>query len=72
MGQHRWNFRTPKGPRTLRVQLRKRRWTQSDLSRRLGVSRATVSKWIHGARTPSLNNVRRLRAVLGIDPSDWL
>lgn len=44
-------------------------WTQDDLERESGVSRATLSRWERGlADRPEAQHVRAVCAALGIDP----
>ncbi|HEY2294600.1 MAG TPA: helix-turn-helix transcriptional regulator [Thermoanaerobaculia bacterium] len=45
---------------------RRRRWSQNELARRLGMSRDRLSKWERGVHIPSLEDVRLLSEVLGI------
>ena len=46
--------------------------TQSDISRFLGVSTATVSYWMAGAKTPRMPMIDRLCKHYGISRSDLL
>lgn len=50
---------------------RGRTFTQTELGRLVGVASATVSQWESGAGNPTLPNVERLAAVLGVSPG-WL
>ena len=45
---------------------------QSELSRRVGVERATVSAWIRGVRTPSLGHLMKVVEVLNMSLSEIL
>ncbi|MFL6259134.1 MAG: helix-turn-helix transcriptional regulator [Thermoanaerobaculia bacterium] len=45
---------------------RRRRWSQKELARRLGMSRDRLGKWERGVHTPSLEDVALLSEVLGI------
>jgi transcriptional regulator with XRE-family HTH domain len=39
--------------------------TQSDLARRLGVSRSCVHSWYWGVNEPGIDALRRIRRVFG-------
>jgi len=43
---------------------RRRRWSQSELARRLETSRERLSRWERGLHTPSLEDVARLSEAL--------
>lgn len=43
--------------------------SQSDVARRLGVSRACVSLWEHGESRPKMGNVEALSGVFGVPVS---
>ena len=45
---------------------RRRKWSQSELARRLEMSRERLSKWERGIHTPSLEDVALLSEVVGI------
>jgi len=45
---------------------RSRKWSQTALARRLGMSRERLSKWERGVHTPNLEDVASLSEVLGI------
>jgi transcriptional regulator with XRE-family HTH domain len=45
---------------------RRQRWSQSELARRLEMSRDRLSKWERGVHIPSLEDVTLLSEVLGI------
>jgi transcriptional regulator with XRE-family HTH domain len=49
---------------------RRRKWSQSELARRLKVSRERLSKWERGVHAPGLEEVALLSEVLGISFSD--
>ncbi|GMV18623.1 MAG: hypothetical protein AMXMBFR56_68470 [Polyangiaceae bacterium] len=49
-----------------------RRYTVSEIARRLGVSRQTVTSWCAGATVPQLEHAAALEAILGIPTKDWL
>jgi ribosome-binding protein aMBF1 (putative translation factor) len=51
--------------------LEARGWSQSDLSRELGVAPAIVSRWATADRVPALANALELQKLLGIDPALW-
>lgn len=65
-------------PRTIPVseqlatRLEKLGLSQRDLSLRLDVSTAAVSRWISGERTPSLEMAFLLERELGIPAESWL
>ena len=48
------------------------RMTQTDFSRRLGVSRLTVSELLHGKRAMSPDMAMRIGKLLGNGPEVWL
>ena len=68
--------------------LRARQMTQRDLAARLGVSEVTVSRWLSGERTPSIETMGKIANALGTtisyllsenrgsveqsDPSGWV
>jgi transcriptional regulator with XRE-family HTH domain len=41
--------------------------SQADLARRLGMSEATVSRWLSGAAIPGYDDIAELARVLGVD-----
>ena len=41
--------------------------TQTELARRLGLSRTAVYNWEHGETTPSANRLREVARALGLD-----
>lgn len=45
--------------------LRARQMTQRDLAARLGVSEVTVSRWLSGERTPSIETMGKIANALG-------
>lgn len=45
---------------------RRRKWSQSELARRLKTSRERLSKWERGVHAPGLEDVALLSEVLGI------
>ena len=47
-------------PQNLRKYMERNGESQYDISRLLGVSQATVSMWLSGARTPKLSMIERL------------
>ncbi len=49
---------------------RRRRWSQSELARRLETSRDRLSKWERGVHTPSLQDVALLSKLLEIPAWD--
>lgn len=46
--------------------------TQTELARRLGVSRLTVSELLHERRAVSPDMAMRLAKLLGTSPESWL
>lgn len=46
--------------------------TQADLSRAVNVSRATVSNWLSGSRTPSYANLLRISKAVGMSISELM
>lgn len=56
----------------LKIALDKRGISQADLSRMLDVSRATVSNWLSGNRTPSYANLVRISKAVGMPISELL
>jgi len=52
--------------------LQDRDMSQADLGRRLGLTRASVSNWFTGKRTPTYGNLVRIAEVLGVHLSDIL
>lgn len=56
----------------LRIALRKRGMSQSELARRLEVTRTTVSNWCSGQRTPSLANMRAIARALDMSIAEIL
>jgi len=43
-------------------------WSQSELARRIGVSKTAVSKWEDGATAPNRNRIELVARALGISP----
>lgn len=41
--------------------------SQADLARRLGMSEATVSRWLSGSAVPGYDDIAELARVLGVD-----
>jgi len=60
------------GPAALRSALEERKWTQWKVAKELGVSRATVSRWLSGERAPDREHMGSLRELLGISPDVWV
>lgn len=46
--------------------------SQRSWSQRLGVQASQYSLWIHGTRTPTVANARRLAAASGVDAAQLL
>jgi transcriptional regulator with XRE-family HTH domain len=55
----------------IRETLDSRGWSQSELCRRCGISKAAMSRYVNGERTPSLLDAAQISRVLGI-PLDYL
>jgi transcriptional regulator with XRE-family HTH domain len=53
--------------RWVRSQLRRREWTEADLTRRLGVSTGAVSRWMRGDRRPSTHSCDLIADAFGVD-----
>lgn len=53
-------------------QMRKKKMTQTELALRMGVSEATVSRYMHLKRTPTLSHLGALAIALGCNVSDLL
>jgi len=49
-----------------------RRTTLKEFSKQIGVSRAAISLWLNGERTPDLINIQKLAEVFGLDVYDAL
>jgi transcriptional regulator with XRE-family HTH domain len=49
-----------------------RRTTLKEFSKQIGVSRAAISLWLNGERTPDLINIQKLAEVFGFDVYDAL
>jgi transcriptional regulator with XRE-family HTH domain len=47
-------------------------WTQSELARRSGVQRESVSNYVNANTMPDLPNVKKLAGALGVKPEDLL
>lgn len=58
----------------MRIQLwrMERGWTLDVLAGHVGVSASTVSLWEHAKRTPSLENLVGLSALMGVAPGELL
>jgi transcriptional regulator with XRE-family HTH domain len=50
----------------IRFARERRGWTQADLARRLGTSRAAVSAWEIGIRVPALRTLALLGEIFGV------
>ena len=46
--------------------------SQAELAEALGLDQTTVSAWERGISEPTLFNLRRLAAVLGVEPGDLI
>jgi transcriptional regulator with XRE-family HTH domain len=51
---------------TLRELLDKAYISQAELSDKMGVTSATVSRWLNGTRSPKRAHVRRMAEVFGV------
>lgn len=59
--------------KNLRFYLSERELSQAELSRRMGVSTATVSDWCNGNKMPgNMQTFQKLASVLGIELADLL
>lgn len=56
--------------RTLESALRRRRWTQARLARRLGVSQPTIGNWLRGRYVPTPDEVFAMEQALAIAPGE--
>ena len=52
--------------------MEERGWNQTQLSAAMDVEPAVVSRWLSGARTPSLRMAHRIEERLGIPAEEWL
>lgn len=59
------------GAAILRARLKALRWSQSDLAKQIGVEPGPVSRWLTGARTPSLEMACRIQAATGVPVDAW-
>ena len=57
---------------TLKLLRRRKKLTQEDLARLLGVSRITVARWETGQRYPTTEQLMKLSEVLGVSPEELL
>lgn len=55
----------------LTAQLQEACLSASELARLCGIDRSLISHYIHGNKFPKIENVRRIAAVLYVNP-DWL
>ena len=61
-----------RGPDHLRQALETRQLTQHKIAAELGVSKATVSRWLSGDRVPDRQHMAALRKLLDISPDVWV
>jgi transcriptional regulator with XRE-family HTH domain len=55
------------------VELRgRRKWSQRELAKRVGVDRSRLAKWERGASIPSLSMLGALCRALGVTPNELL
>jgi len=47
-------------------------WTLHKAADELGVSVATVSRWLGGSRVPGREHMKKLRDMFGIPPQIWV
>lgn len=47
-----------------------RGWTASFLATKIGVNRATVSRWESGKQNPRLGQIRKISKLLGVSKED--
>jgi DNA-binding transcriptional regulator YdaS (Cro superfamily) len=52
----------------LRVELKKKNWSQRKFAKILGVSEGNVSKWLKGDHEPSGEHLEMINAALGLEP----
>lgn len=53
----------------LRTLIESSSYTASDIARELDVDKSSVSRWISGTRTPTVQNLIDLAALLGVEQS---
>jgi len=61
-----------KGADHLREALASRKLTQHKIAADLGVSKATISRWLSGERVPDRQHMAALRTLLNIAPDVWV
>lgn len=52
---------------TLRLRITESTYTAADVARALGLDRSAVSRWMTGERTPTVQNLIDLAALLGVE-----
>jgi transcriptional regulator with XRE-family HTH domain len=52
----------------LQRELDRKRWSQADLGRAMGVGRSTVNRWFKPGASVPPKTVQRIAATLGVDP----
>lgn len=55
----------------IKMALAERNISQQTLSNLSGVSKASISQYVHGRNTPSSHNARAMSTILGVVP-EWL
>ena len=64
----------PKYSKNIRLLRERKKWTQPDLGRKMGVANTHISKWERGIlpNGPSLKHLQRLAEVFGVSVDDIL
>ena len=50
----------------IRIEVEKQHLGVREIARRTGCSDASISRWLNGTRVPSVENVEKILAMLGI------
>jgi transcriptional regulator with XRE-family HTH domain len=58
--------------RYLKNKLRERNISQRELAIRMGLSQATISKYVNGSRIPSIENCCLLSTILDVPIDDFI
>ncbi len=56
----------------VRVRMNQKGWTQSELARKAGLKRDSISTYINGKTWPDPANLKRLAATLGCTPEELI
>jgi DNA-binding XRE family transcriptional regulator len=54
----------------LRLEMKKQRYTQAELARRLGVNKMSISHWVNGRYIPNENSAIAISNLLGVNIHD--